>query len=49
MADIDNNKLMGMLIIAGRGLLLSQEPIQERGKQRRWVNHLIKKRDSKGA
>ena len=30
MEDIDNNKLMGLLIIAGGGLLLSQEHIKER-------------------
>ena len=29
MADIDNNKLMGLLIIAGGGLLLSQEHIKK--------------------
>ena len=39
MEDIDNNKLMGLLIITGGGLLLSQE----------WMNPWIRKRDSKGA
>ena len=49
MADIDNNRLMGLLIIAGGGLLLSQEHIQERRKQWQWVHPWIRKRDSKGA
>ena len=49
MADIDNNKLMGLLIIAGGGLLLSQEHIKERRKQRQWVRSSIRKRDCKGA
>ena len=34
LADIDNNKLMGLLIIAGGSLLLRQEHIKER-KQRK--------------
>ena len=33
MTDIDSNKRLGLLIIA-RGLLLSQEHIKERKKQR---------------
>ena len=49
MSDIDNNKLMGLLIIAGGGLLLSQEHIKERRKRRQWVRPWIRKRDSKGA
>ena len=49
MADIDNNKLMGLLIIAGGSLLLGQEHIKERRKQRKWVRCQIRKRDSKGA
>ena len=40
---------MGLLIIAGGGLLLSQEHIKERRKQRQWVHPWIKKRDNKGA
>ena len=48
MADKDN-KLMGLLIIAGGGLLLNQEHTKERRKQRQWVRPSIKKRDSKGA
>ena len=48
MADIDNNKLMGLLIIAGGSLLLGQERIKERRK-RKWVRCQIRKRDSKGA
>ena len=49
MTDIDNNKLIGLLIIAGGGLLLSQEHIKERRKRRQWVRPWIRKRDSKGA
>ena len=49
MADIDNNKLMGLLIIAGGSLLVSQEHIKERRKQRKWVRFQIRKGDSKGA
>ena len=49
MADIDNNKLMGLLIIAGGDLLLSREHIKERRKQRQWVRSWIRKRDSNGA
>ena len=48
MVDINNNKLMGLLIIAGRGSLLSQECIKQRRKQRQWVRPWIRKRDSKG-
>ena len=40
---------MGLLIIAGGGLLLSQEHIKERRKRRQWVRPWIRKRDSKGA
>ena len=49
MADIDNKKLMGLLIIVGGSLLLGQERIKERRKQRKWVCFQIRKRDSKGA
>ena len=35
LVDIDNNKLMGLLTIAGGSLLLSQEHIKEKRKQRR--------------
>ena len=49
MADINNNKLMGFLIITRGGLLLSQEHIKERRKQRQWVRSSIRKRDCKGA
>ena len=44
MVDIDNNKLMGLLTIAGGTLLLSQEHIKEKRKQRKWVRFRIKKR-----
>ena len=43
------NKLTGLLIIAGGSLLLSQEHIKERRKQRKWVFLRIRKRDSKEA
>ena len=49
MADIDNHKLMGLLIIAEGSLLLSQEHIKENGKGRKWVRPRMRKRDSKGA
>ena len=49
MEDIDNSKLMGLLIIAGEGLLLSQEHVKERKKRRQWLHPWIRKRDSKGA
>ena len=49
MADIDNNKLMGLSIIAGGGLLLSQQHIKESRKQRKRVRFQIRKRYSKGA
>ena len=49
MADIDNNKLMGLSIIAGGSLLLSQKHIKESRKQRKRVRFQIRKRDSKGA
>ena len=48
MTDIDSNKRLELLIIA-RGLLLSQEHIKERKKQRQWVHPWIRKRDRKGA
>ena len=48
MADIDNNKLI-RLTITGVGLLLSQEQIKQRSKQRQWVRPLKRKRDSNGA
>ena len=44
-----NNKLTGLLIIAGGSLLLSQEHINERRKQRKWALLRIRKRDSKEA
>ena len=47
MKDIDNKKLMGLLIIAEEVLLMSQEHMKERRKQRQWVRPLIRKRDSK--
>ena len=49
MEDIDNNKLMGLIIITGGGLLLSQEHIKERRKRRQWLCPWIRKRNSKGA
>ena len=49
MADIDNNKLMGLLIFAGESLLLSQVYTKERRKQRKWMRLQIRKRDSIGA
>ena len=49
MEDIDNSKLMRLLIIAGEGLLLSQEHVKERKKRRQWLHPWIRKRDSKGA
>ena len=49
MADIDNSKLMGLLIIVGGGLLLTQEQIKEERKQRQWIRPSIRKRDSKRA
>ena len=47
MADIDNNKLIGLLATAGLSLLLSQEYIKEKAKQRKWARLRIRKRDSK--
>ena len=47
--DVDKRKLMGLLIIAGGGLLLSQEHIKQRRKRRPWVRPWIRKSDSKGA
>ena len=44
---VDNNKLMGLLMIAGEGLLLRQEHIKERRKWRKSVRHSLRKRDSK--
>ena len=49
MADRDNSKLTGLLISARGSLLLSQEHIKGRRKQRQWVRLRIRKRDSKGA
>ena len=49
MEDINNSKLMGLLIVAGEGLLLSQKHIKERSKRRKWVHPWIRNRDSKGA
>ena len=49
MTEIDNSKLIGLLIIAGGGLLLSQNYIKERRKQRQWAHPWIRRRDSKGA
>ena len=48
MADIDNNKLMGLLIIAGGVLLLNQEHIKQRRKRRQQVRTWIRKRDREG-
>ena len=39
---------MGLLTIAGRSLLLSQEYIKQRRKRRQWVRPWIRKTDSKG-
>ena len=47
MADIDNNRLIGLLVIAGLSLLVSQEYIKQKGKQRKWLRLRIRKRDSK--
>ena len=49
MTDIDDNKLMRLLIIAAVVLLLSQEHVKERRKRRQWMRPWIRKRDSKGA
>ena len=49
MEDIDNKKLMELLIIPGGALLLTQEHIKERRKRRQWVGPWIRKKDSKGA
>ena len=49
MEDIDNNKLIGLLIITGGDLLLNQEHIKEKRKRRQGVCPWIKKGDSKGA
>ena len=40
---------MGLPIIAGGGLPLSEEHIKERRKRGQWVRPWIRKRDSKGA
>ena len=45
MVDIDNNKLMRLLITAGGSLLLSQKQIKKREKQR---IRKIRERDNKG-
>ena len=47
MADIGNNKLMGLWIIAGGVLLLSHEHIKERRKRRQCARPWIRKGDSK--
>ena len=49
MADVNNEKLIGLLVIAGGSLLLSQAHIKEMRKQRQWVRPWIRKRDSKRA
>ena len=49
MAGIDISKLMGLLIIAEGGLLLSLEHIQQRRKRRQCVRSWIRERDSKVA
>ena len=49
MEDIDNKKLMELLIIPDGALLLTQEHIKERRKRRQWVRPWIRKKDSKGA
>ena len=49
MTEIDNSKLIGLLIIAGGGFLLSQNHIKERRKQRQWEHPWIRRRDNKGA
>ena len=49
MVDIDNNKLMGLLIIAERSLLLSQVYNKERRKQRKWMRIRIRKKYGIGA
>ena len=49
MENIDNNKLIELLIIGGGGLLISQGHIKERRKRRQWVCPWIRKRDSKVA
>ena len=49
MANVDSNKLMGLLIIAGGVFLLSQENIKQRRKRQKSVHPFIRKRDSKGA
>ena len=43
MADIDNNKMMGFLIIDGRSLLLSQEHINKKEKMKTMGASLDKK------
>ena len=40
---------MGLLIIAGGGLLLRKEHIKEKRNRRQWVRPWIRKRASKGA
>ena len=49
MEDIDNKKLVELLIIPDGALLLTQEHIKERRKRRQWVRPWIRKKDSKGA
>ena len=43
MADIDNDKLIGLLIIAGESLLLSQEHIKERREKKKMGSSSYKK------
>ena len=45
MADIDHNKLIGLLIIAREGSLLSQEHIKERRKRRQLMRPWIRKKE----
>ena len=49
MVDIDSKKLMGLSIIPGGGLLLTQKHIKERRKRRQRVRPWTRKRDSKEA
>ena len=46
--DLDNNKLIRLLMTAGGCLLLSQEHTKEKKKQRKLARLRIRKRDSKG-
>ena len=49
MEDIDNIKLVELLIIPDGALLLTQKHIKQRRKRRQWVRPWIRKKDSKGA